>query len=1089
MNVLNIIKRKISRANVLLGIAALVIFAAVGFYVQAEIDIPSGGGGEDWSWESDPGPPPIPVATVNWVNSGTDGPFNCQSVVVMANGKTIGDNLPCKGSYTWQPQNTDPIRYEIRYRTSTQAVCSPSDPTCGYREVYDSLCRAPNICKRSPGGGGDSLDLITITYPDGKGPVVPEGFSAPTADSKWQVPNKPMRLIVDSNCSDFHTTRLVCANGSYRTIQAAIEDAFSGSTIVVPSGVHKEFLHIKKPIVLEGAGHETTILERPASVARTAIIEITGTGTSGPAVVRGLRITGGFAPLTAAIYVHNDAMAEISRNVIKGTEDGGTAILVGVSGEKPSEVVISNNEISGFGPRGIRVQYDGNKANIFGNTITGAGPSLITTTGNNISGVQFIPNGQTGVDVEFNAYANVSNNTFSNFGYKTQQGNVPARARCVSFVNINNPADPDWYNIRGNSFTDCQAGVWIYGNRGLTGEVTHNTFRHTGVFESAVAYLASSAMFLLRGGNLVVEHNIFFADHNWATIGFWYHGSQASWSPPYNSKAIVRNNSFTGFLDAIRLDNVHNTPTISSNSFVASGRAIRLCYGSTLDIRSNWWGNDSGPSHESNSGGTGTLLYNALGSCGGTGTGKFIIGPWLKAPPDTEGPDAPTLTSAEVVSASQIKLSWGAVTGAHEYRVYRNGKYIASTKQTSHQDTDLFPGTYSYTVAAFDQAGNSSKEASFEDVSLKKITLDGAAQPYISLGSPVVLLGSGIEMGSAVNINGIPITFSQVSDDGSSLTFKLPDNFEPGTYNVSVSKGPIKSNEISLVIIKPGALRVASGPQLPRAFTVPAGATNVPLGSVSISAQNESITLDHLGFRFTAKNMSTIQKFVMWDGAERIAEGPPGEYVTIPIRNISVPRGASQVFTVTVDVASDAVEDSLTVRYEPKVTRGTGQQTRILATADGAGGRMGGTLRISASTTPSLSIYSPLLVKPPGSTVSYFLIAKNFARTELRFICDDGISTRDKNLCGVDQAMDSDGIISARFDNSAGGQKTVYARYRGFDAENNVTAQRTIPVRITASPLTATNTRSVTSTVAGIFLGVQAMYSDFTYYIRDIFFW
>src|SRR5213082_2864113 len=85
-------------------------------------------------------------------------------------------------------------------------------------------------------------------------------------------------------------------------------------------------------------------------------------------------------------------------------------------------------------------------------------------------------------------------------------------------------------------------------------------------------------------------------------------------------------------------------------------------------------------------------------------------------PPDTTPPTVPTGLTASAVSSSQINLSWAASSdnvGVSGYRVYRNGTQIATTGTTSCANTGLSPSTtYSYTVAAFDAAGNLSAQSS-----------------------------------------------------------------------------------------------------------------------------------------------------------------------------------------------------------------------------------------------------------------------------------------------------------------------------------------------------------------------------------------
>lgn len=82
---------------------------------------------------------------------------------------------------------------------------------------------------------------------------------------------------------------------------------------------------------------------------------------------------------------------------------------------------------------------------------------------------------------------------------------------------------------------------------------------------------------------------------------------------------------------------------------------------------------------------------------------------------DTTPPSVPAGLAATAVSASQINLSWNpstddvAVTG---YRISRSGVAIGTSSATSFNDPGLSPSTtYTYTVAAFDAAGNTSGES------------------------------------------------------------------------------------------------------------------------------------------------------------------------------------------------------------------------------------------------------------------------------------------------------------------------------------------------------------------------------------------
>ncbi len=79
-------------------------------------------------------------------------------------------------------------------------------------------------------------------------------------------------------------------------------------------------------------------------------------------------------------------------------------------------------------------------------------------------------------------------------------------------------------------------------------------------------------------------------------------------------------------------------------------------------------------------------------------------------PPDTQVPSAPTGLVAMAVTAGQVNLSWTGATdnvGVVGYRLSRNGQFLAQVSGTGYGDATAAPSTaYSYTVTAFDAAGN-----------------------------------------------------------------------------------------------------------------------------------------------------------------------------------------------------------------------------------------------------------------------------------------------------------------------------------------------------------------------------------------------
>ena len=81
---------------------------------------------------------------------------------------------------------------------------------------------------------------------------------------------------------------------------------------------------------------------------------------------------------------------------------------------------------------------------------------------------------------------------------------------------------------------------------------------------------------------------------------------------------------------------------------------------------------------------------------------------------DTTPPTVPGTPTATAVSSTRIDLSWTASTdavGVSGYRIFRNGSTaaLATATATTYSDTGLAASTpYTYTVRAFDAAGNES---------------------------------------------------------------------------------------------------------------------------------------------------------------------------------------------------------------------------------------------------------------------------------------------------------------------------------------------------------------------------------------------
>jgi hypothetical protein len=88
----------------------------------------------------------------------------------------------------------------------------------------------------------------------------------------------------------------------------------------------------------------------------------------------------------------------------------------------------------------------------------------------------------------------------------------------------------------------------------------------------------------------------------------------------------------------------------------------------------------------------------------------------MAASSDSLFPSDPTGLTVAAISSSQINLSWIASTdnvGITGYKIYRNGSQIGTSVLTNYFDTSLSASTsYTYTVTAYDAAGNTSAQSS-----------------------------------------------------------------------------------------------------------------------------------------------------------------------------------------------------------------------------------------------------------------------------------------------------------------------------------------------------------------------------------------
>ncbi len=437
------------------------------------------------------------------------------------------------------------------------------------------------------------------------------------ASSSWQVPGD-------------HSGVCTIANPSCATIQAAINGASGGDTIHVAAGIYSEQISINKSLTLVGAGASMTTLQAPSLLVNDpdgskTVALFTGAIT---AEISGFTIQGPVNGLSFGIYVRGGATVNIHDNVVKdirdeplsGGQNDNAAIQVGRypygTANQIGVATITNNKISGYQKVGIAVENTGSAATITGNTVTGIGPTTITS--------------QNGIQLRRGATGSIKNNivtgnaydgpTYSAFGIGvTYPGfGVVVQGNTVNHNSANIYGwESDGIQILDNKVSDTAtvdqnkvAGITIQGGTsatasvGLTGIViSGNSVKNnlsgpstqsdgvdlygirSGTVSNNVIKGSSYDGILIGGsGNIAITGNRFSgnglltADPDAAAIDFRGIPSR-DWSQPLGNGGP---NPLEGF-------------TVHENSFLGDRNGILNYDSGGVDAIHNWWGDASGP--------------------------------------------------------------------------------------------------------------------------------------------------------------------------------------------------------------------------------------------------------------------------------------------------------------------------------------------------------------------------------------------------------------------------------------------------------------------------------------------------------------
>ena len=445
----------------------------------------------------------------------------------------------------------------------------------------------------------------------------------------------------------------------YPTIQAAINAASPGDTIVVDRGEYDEQVIINKSLTIQGMGNDTII--KPSSAAnltqvfdglfwygtpntkQIAGIIVANVSDGSNVTIKNLKVDessvttkpAGADYLTGIFYRETGGTIDTVNIVGTGAWSGGDRAY-GIylsAGTNAVSVQVNGSTITNYDKNGIEAMGDKLTFDIHDNVLTGRGPTL---EGDEV---------QNGINVGRGSVGTVNNNMISNMSY------APLTWWSTGILFF---GGGDGCSANSNIVVNCQIGI---GFNDMNGSATDNivsggTVGKAGMFlQQYYATGTWAASFLnntLRGFDTEgIGAHSYDADTSLAvniqgnqltdgTGDGIYIGDIPEYGPAGSITAIISNNLISNWRHGIHLvSSVNSGSTITGNTITnnnGSGSGIhvatavnaaniRVNYNNimenidhgafnngtnTLDARFNWWGNETGPCHSiTNPSGTG----------------------------------------------------------------------------------------------------------------------------------------------------------------------------------------------------------------------------------------------------------------------------------------------------------------------------------------------------------------------------------------------------------------------------------------------------------------------------------------------------
>ena len=279
----------------------------------------------------------------------------------------------------------------------------------------------------SPGQNYTNTTRYQLMLSDLPGPLTNQLLVNGTDPCGTEVNASALETVqIPPSCTGVPKVLTVCASGcNYTSIQAAIDAACPGDTILVNSGTYFEHVNVNKALTLQGVG--------------APVVDVGGFGSAITISADGCTLQG-FVAIGSGAYPEAGVKATSSSNTITGntatgnsdigiyltsssnnTLSGNTAtgnFGVGIGLVSSSNNTISGNTATG-NSYGIGLDFSSNSNTISGNTVTGniCGIGLVSSSGNTISGNTATGNSILGIYLDSSSSNSIIGNTVTGNSY------------------------------------------------------------------------------------------------------------------------------------------------------------------------------------------------------------------------------------------------------------------------------------------------------------------------------------------------------------------------------------------------------------------------------------------------------------------------------------------------------------------------------------------------------------------------------------------------------------------------------------------------------------------------------------------------